>query len=56
MLWESCSSSHTEHNKISFAIFGFLYDFIGILQGSAQGVKVWLLVLRTGPWISQLGP
>jgi hypothetical protein len=23
MLWESCSSSYTEHNKIRFAIFGF---------------------------------
>jgi hypothetical protein len=32
MLWESCSSSYTEHKKIGFAIFGFLDDFIGILQ------------------------
>jgi hypothetical protein len=23
MLWESCSSSYTEHNKIRFASFGF---------------------------------
>jgi hypothetical protein len=28
----SCSFSYTEHHKIGFAIFGFLYDFIGILQ------------------------
>jgi hypothetical protein len=32
MLWESCSSSHTEHNKIWFAIFGFFYKLILNLQ------------------------
>jgi hypothetical protein len=32
MLWESCSSSHTEHNKIGFAIFGFFYKLIWNLQ------------------------
>jgi hypothetical protein len=33
---ESCSSWYTEHSKIKFAIFGFFYDFIGILQVSAE--------------------
>jgi hypothetical protein len=28
MLCRSYSSSHTEHNKIRFAIFGFFYDLI----------------------------
>jgi hypothetical protein len=32
MFCESCSSSHTEHSKIEFVIFGFFYDFILILQ------------------------
>jgi hypothetical protein len=43
MLWESCSSSHTEHNKIGFAIFGFFCELIWILQGAAEthkGVKI----------------
>jgi hypothetical protein len=35
MLWESCSSSYTEHNKIEFAFFGFIYDFILNLQVAA---------------------
>jgi hypothetical protein len=35
---KSCSSSHTEHSKISFAIFGF-YNFIWILQGAAKTLK-----------------
>jgi hypothetical protein len=43
MLWESCSSSYTKNHKIEFAIFGFFYDFIGILQVAAKilkGVKI----------------
>jgi hypothetical protein len=36
MLWESCSSSHTEDNKISFAFFGFFCDFIYSLQVTAK--------------------
>jgi hypothetical protein len=36
---KSGSSSHTEHIKIRFAIFGFFYDFILILQGSARTLK-----------------
>jgi hypothetical protein len=39
MLWESCNFSYTEHNKIGFAISGFLYDFIRILQGAAETLK-----------------
>jgi hypothetical protein len=27
MFGESCSFFYTEHSKIGFAIFGFLYDF-----------------------------
>jgi hypothetical protein len=36
---KSCSSSHKEHRKIGFAIFGFFYDFIWILQGAAKTLK-----------------
>jgi hypothetical protein len=36
---KSGSSSHTEHIKIRFSIFGFFYDFILILQGSARTLK-----------------
>jgi hypothetical protein len=36
ILWESCSSSYTEHNKIEFAIFGFFRDFILNLQVSVE--------------------
>jgi hypothetical protein len=36
MFGGSCSSSYTEHNKIWFAIFGFFYDFISILQVAAK--------------------
>jgi hypothetical protein len=39
MLWESCSSSYTEHNKIGFAIFGFFCDFIRILQVAAKSTQ-----------------
>jgi hypothetical protein len=39
MLWESCSSSYTEHNKIGFVIFGFVYDFILNLQDIAKTLK-----------------
>jgi hypothetical protein len=34
-----CSSSYTEHNKIGFAIFGFLYDFILNLQGTVKTLE-----------------
>jgi hypothetical protein len=39
MLFKSCSSSHTEHKKIGFAIFGIFYHFIWILQGAAETHK-----------------
>jgi hypothetical protein len=39
MLWESCSSSYTEHNKIGFAIFGFFRDLLWILQVAAETLK-----------------
>jgi hypothetical protein len=49
MFRESCSSSYTEHNKIGFAIFGFFYDFIGILQvtGPKETIYKNLLADRT---------
>jgi hypothetical protein len=36
MLWESCSFSHTEHNKIGFAIFGLFYELILNLQDTGS--------------------
>jgi hypothetical protein len=39
MLWESCSSSYTEHNKIGFAIFGFFCDFIRFFKVAATTHK-----------------
>jgi hypothetical protein len=36
---KSCSSSHKKHSKIGFAIFGFSYDFIWILQGAVKTLK-----------------
>jgi hypothetical protein len=32
MLCRICRFSHTEHNKIGFAIFGFFYDFMSIYK------------------------
>jgi hypothetical protein len=32
MLWESCSSSHTEHKKLGLLFFGFFYELILNLQ------------------------
>jgi hypothetical protein len=49
MLWGSCSSSHIEHNKIGFAIFGFFYDVISNLQGTAITLKRWRNVLHARP-------
>jgi hypothetical protein len=43
MFRESCTFGYTEHNKIGFAIFGFFFDFLRILQGAAEtqkGVKI----------------
>jgi hypothetical protein len=39
MLWESCSYSYIEHNKIEFAIFGIFYYFISNLQDTAKTLK-----------------
>jgi hypothetical protein len=39
MLWESCSSSYTKHNKVESAIFGFLCDFIRFYDISKLQVK-----------------
>jgi hypothetical protein len=39
MFRESFSSSHKEHNKIGFAIFGFFCDLLWILQVAAKTLK-----------------
>jgi hypothetical protein len=39
MLWESGSSSCTEHNKIGFSFSEFFYDLLWILQGAAKTHK-----------------
>jgi hypothetical protein len=44
-----CSSTHTEHKKTGFAIFGFFYDFIWNLQGIAKTHKEGRFFLHTGP-------
>jgi hypothetical protein len=44
----SCSSCHTEHSKIGFAIFGFFYNFQSILQGAG-------VVYKTGKNLFALG-
>jgi hypothetical protein len=36
MLYKSCSDFHQESNKIEFAFFWFPYDFLRILQESAN--------------------
>jgi hypothetical protein len=35
-IWRKFSSCYTEHKKIEFSIFGFLYYFLSILQVSAN--------------------
>jgi hypothetical protein len=43
---KSCSSSHTEHSKIGFAIFWFFYDLIWVLQVTGpKGEKLQNLLL-----------
>jgi hypothetical protein len=39
MLWESCSFSYKEDNKIRFAIFRFFCDLLWILQVAAETHK-----------------
>jgi hypothetical protein len=50
MLSGSCSSSHKEHNKIGFAIFGFLWELIWILQVASKNTQWVRNFLRAGPW------
>jgi hypothetical protein len=47
---KSCSSSHTEHNKIGFAIFGFFYDFIWIYKLQAQHKRKRRIFFHNHPW------
>jgi hypothetical protein len=49
MLCISCSPSHTEHNKIGFAIFGFFYDFIWIFQVTGSNNKTGKNLLALSP-------
>jgi hypothetical protein len=67
MFCKSCSSSHTEHNKIGFAIFGFVYDLIWILQVTgSKGKNQKNLFLpksvesfgpaHNSPWVLHSGP
>jgi hypothetical protein len=46
---ETCRSSYTEYNKIEFAIFGFLYDFILNLQVAANSHKKGRIYMHSGP-------
>jgi hypothetical protein len=39
-----------EHHKIEFAIFGFFYDFISILQVSADTQRRARIFMHVGPW------
>jgi hypothetical protein len=48
MLCKSCWPSHTEHNKIGFAIFGFLCDFKWILQFTAKAHQRGRIFLALG--------
>jgi hypothetical protein len=50
MLFRNCSSSHTAHNKIKFAIFGFFYDFICIFQVTSSNNKTGKNLLALSPW------
>jgi hypothetical protein len=49
MLCKSCRSSHTEHNKIGFAIFGFFCDLLRNLQDPAKTLKGVRSIFRVGP-------
>jgi hypothetical protein len=50
MLCRNCTTSHTEHNKIVFAIFGFFYDFILNLQVTGPKSQTGRIYLCPGPW------
>jgi hypothetical protein len=47
---KSCSIFHHESNKIEFAIFWNFYDFLRILQVSANCKHYWSFFLRRSPW------
>jgi hypothetical protein len=49
MLCKSGSSSHTEHNKIGFAIFGFFYELILNLQSTGPHSKTGKNLLALSP-------
>jgi hypothetical protein len=49
MLCRNCSPSHTEHRKIGFAIFGFLYYFILNLQVTGPNSQTGRIYLSLGP-------
>jgi hypothetical protein len=40
MLYKICRIIHKETNKIEFAFFLFLYDFLRILQDAAKGLTL----------------
>jgi hypothetical protein len=51
MFGGSCSYSYIEQNKIEFAFFfGFFYDFILNLQGTAKTHKGSRIYMHSGPW------
>jgi hypothetical protein len=50
MLWESCSSCYTEHNKIEFAIVRFFCDFIWFFKVTAKTHKRGRIILHKDPW------
>jgi hypothetical protein len=48
-LYKSCRFWHKEYNKIGFAIFGFLYDFIWFLQATAKTHEGGKILFTTKP-------
>jgi hypothetical protein len=53
MFCRSCSSRHTEHSKIEFAIIGFFYDFLWILQVTGSKGKTRRIYFYSSPWENQ---
>jgi hypothetical protein len=54
----SCSTLHQESNKIEFAIFRFFYDFLEVLQESANVLYYWRqgFALRPLEWFNLSQP
>jgi hypothetical protein len=46
---KSCSAHHQESRKIKFAFFWFFYDFLEILQESANWLYYWRCIFTQGP-------